>query len=663
MNKWLFVFSLLLILSSLDFIKVDGAALEKEEVLIRYQSEQSKHEIMNESYEVINQYENLPVLSVLINPNKKELLRNHDDISYIEKNSPVKLSGETAREINQAASVENQWNMDTIGAPLAWSEKITGKGVDIAIIDTGIAEHADLNIQGGYSTMNKNPEWVDDNGHGTHIAGIIGAKHNKTGISGIAPDANLYAVKALNHDGEGSLADIVEAIDWAIQQDIDIINLSLGTSFNSEILKDMMRKAYEEGILIVGASGNEGTDDSVIYPSKYQEVIAVSAINKNNELGSFSSTGPEVELAAPGVNIRSTYLNNTYATYSGTSQAAPHVTGMLALLKQKYPELAYEELRKLAADYTTDLGDPGYDVYFGAGLIDFRRSDQIAPHEVSDVVIKEKTQNTLSLTWENPEDTDFEKTNFYLDSKLITSVNGSENPEITFSNLEADQTYLIKLTTVDTFSNESAGITITVKTKPETNSDLGSSITENNEESSLENLPQPPEKEEMEQEEQLSEGTEEVQGNTKISLPSKKQTEPGNTGKEIQPAKETEDRDPGKTIENSTPLTGQKASGGKQQNNHEKIVTTLSNHEESNAVEKAKINNAGPPPTDELTPKRENDFQSGDLTKTTAENAESDDIQLQENESITNELSGLSKIIYLVMEFITLFFRYLSMKM
>ncbi|SDL71422.1 S8 family peptidase [Sediminibacillus halophilus] len=666
MNKWLFVFSLLIILSSIDFIKMDGAVLDKEEVLIRYQSERSKQEIMHASYQVINRYENIPVLSVLITHDNKELLRNNDDISYIEKNAIVKLTGETAREINQAASVESQWNMYAIGAPHAWSEKTTGKGVDIAIIDTGVAEHADLNIKGGYSTINNSPEWVDDNGHGTHIAGIIGAKHNKTGISGVAPDANLYAVKALNQDGEGSLADIVEAIDWAIQQDIDIVNLSLGTSFNSEILEDIIKKAYEEGTLIVGASGNEGKKDSVIYPSKYPEVIAVSATNKNNELGSFSSTGPEVELAAPGVNIRSTYLNDTYATYSGTSQAAPHVTGMLALLKQKYPELAYEGLRKLAADYTTDLGDPGNDVYFGAGLIDFRRSDQIAPQEVSDVVIKDKTQSSISVMWENPEDTDFRKTNLYLDSKLISSVHSTENPVFTFSNMEADKTYLIKLTTVDNFSNESTGITLTVKTKTETNHELKPSITESNGESNSENLPQQPETEQIEQEEQLSEGAEDVQGTTNKSLPSKKQKKPGNTEKVIQPTKETEDKDPGKIIQNPTPRLGQKASGGNQQDNHEKVVTTLSDSSGSNAEqneEKAKVSITSESPIKEgLTPKRESGLQSGNLSKSTDEKAASDDTRVQENESVNNELSGLSKFIYLLIEFISIFFRYLSMR-
>ncbi|NOW34915.1 S8 family peptidase [Clostridium beijerinckii] len=156
-------------------------------------------------------------------------------------------------------------------------------------------------------------------------------------------------IKVLGNDGAGYLSDIIAGIDWCITNKMDIINLSLGSSVPSTALQQEVDKAYNQGILVVAAAGNDGTSDgstdTVDYPAKYSSVIAVAAIDSNNKRPSFSSTGNNVEVAAPGVSVLSTYLNNKYVSMSGTSMSAPFVTGDLALLKQANPGLSPNQLR------------------------------------------------------------------------------------------------------------------------------------------------------------------------------------------------------------------------------------------------------------------------------------------------------------------------------
>ncbi|NYD11757.1 minor extracellular protease Epr [Clostridium beijerinckii] len=242
--------------------------------------------------------------------------------------------------------------MNKIQAPTAWSSSYTGKGVKIGIVDTGIANHEDLSVAGGAAFTSYTTSYLDDNGHGTHVAGIIGAKNNGYGIVGVANEASLYAIKVLGNDGAGYLSDIIAGIDWCITNKMDIINLSLGSSVPSTALQQEVDKAYNQGILVVAAAGNDGTSDgstdTVDYPAKYSSVIAV---------------------AAPGVNVLSTYLNNKYVSMSGTSMSAPFVTGDLALLKQANPGLSPNKLRAKLNENVIDLGISGKDSWYGYGLI------------------------------------------------------------------------------------------------------------------------------------------------------------------------------------------------------------------------------------------------------------------------------------------------------
>ena len=223
------------------------------------------------------------------------------------------------------------WGVDRIDAEYAHSAGYTGLGAKVAVLDTGIDyKHPDLddNCYGGVNVINPRKSYKDDNGHGTHVAGIIAAENNGIGVVGVAPDASLYGVKALDRNGSGWLSDIIAGLEWCVNNRMDVVNMSLGTNSDIQALHDAC-DAASATVILVAAAGNDG--GAVDYPAAYNSVIAVSATNISDGLAYFSSYGPEIEIAAPGVNILSTYKGGGYETHSGTSMAAPHVAGTLTL--------------------------------------------------------------------------------------------------------------------------------------------------------------------------------------------------------------------------------------------------------------------------------------------------------------------------------------------
>lgn len=271
------------------------------------------------------------------------------------------------------------WGVDQVDAELVWPTGNTANPIKVGVIDTGLnLSHPDLkdNIKGGYNAIRSWKSAEDDNGHGSHVGGIIAAVSNTQGVVGVAHQADLYAIKVLNAAGSGYLSDIIEGIDWAISNGLDVINMSLGTTANIQSFHDAVIRAKNAGIVQVAAAGNSG--GSVIYPAAYAEVIAVSATDSANNIASWSSRGPEVDLAAPGVSIYSTYKSKTYATLSGTSMAAPHVAGVVALMLNTAPG-AYDtnsnsswdpsEIEAKLEATATDLGAPGFDNLYGFGLV------------------------------------------------------------------------------------------------------------------------------------------------------------------------------------------------------------------------------------------------------------------------------------------------------
>ncbi len=327
--------------------------------------------------------------------NKDLRLINGRSISLSKRNAdllakdPNVLRVDDDVEVSALAKVQIQsqtlpWGIQKIQANLVWPTGNTADPIKVGIIDTGISNiHPDLfaNIKGGVNTINSRKSWNDDNGHGSHVAGIIAALDNNIGVVGVGPKIDLYAIKALNAGGSGYLSDIIEGLDWAIQNKMQVVNMSLGTTANIQSFSDAVKRVNAAGIVEVAAAGNDGR--AVNFPAAYPEVIAVGATDSNNNIASWSSRGLELDLAAPGVSIYSTYKNSSYATLSGTSMASPHVAGAAALvISAKSCDYNSDgictpaEVQKKLQDSATDLGASGFDQIFGFGLINALKATQ-----------------------------------------------------------------------------------------------------------------------------------------------------------------------------------------------------------------------------------------------------------------------------------------------
>jgi len=267
------------------------------------------------------------------------------------------------------------WGITKVKAPLSYNK---GTSVRVAIVDSGIDyTHPDLadNYMGGYNFISFIPsdplDPMDANGHGTHCAGVVAAIDNDKGVIGVAPEASLYAVKVISASGSGIISDLIAGIEWCIFNNMQVISMSLGTDANSSALHEICNAAYAANIAVVAAAGNSATgkegEDTVRYPAKYDSVVAVAAININEKKPSWSSVGPAVEIAAPGVNVLSTNKGGDYSNLDGTSMACPHVAGVMALAKLE--GLSVTEIRRRLANTAKDLGEEGKDPFFGYGLV------------------------------------------------------------------------------------------------------------------------------------------------------------------------------------------------------------------------------------------------------------------------------------------------------
>lgn len=259
----------------------------------------------------------------------------------------------------------------------AWTLEQGDAGVTVAIIDSGIDIYHE-EFTGRISVLSYNTVTdqtglaavIDDRGHGTMVAGIIGAiKDNSEGIAGIAQNVKLLVIKA-NNPGEGEFQDssIIEGIYYAVDFGADIINLSLGGSYANPLTKAAIAYALDRGVIVVAASGNDGTDE-LVYPASFPDVISVSAVSSDRTISDFSNYNREIDIAAPGASIITTALDNGYASVSGTSFAAPQVSGILALLFSYDSNITINELKTKLFATATDVGLVGRDDYYGFGII------------------------------------------------------------------------------------------------------------------------------------------------------------------------------------------------------------------------------------------------------------------------------------------------------
>ncbi|WP_211749637.1 S8 family peptidase [Paenibacillus sp. Marseille-Q4541] len=249
------------------------------------------------------------------------------------------------------------WGVKQIRAPKAWSTS-TGHKIKIAVIDTGADyQHPDLrhSLARGINLLNRSMLPLDDNGHGTHIAGTIAAANSTEGIIGVAPRSVIYPVKAFDNQGSAYVSDIILGIDWCVRNRVDIINMSFGMRTKSKALLDVVNRATKQGIVIVASSGNDGKRRSIDYPARYSQTISVGATDENRHIADFSNRGPHVDIYAPGKNINSCWVQGKYHEMSGTSMATSHVSGAIALLMAERPGLTPDEIKNLIKKTATPL--------------------------------------------------------------------------------------------------------------------------------------------------------------------------------------------------------------------------------------------------------------------------------------------------------------------
>jgi len=315
-------------------------------------------------------------MAVSLPPQAVAALEIHPRVERIEPDGLVYA------DLTYAEELSNAWGVERIGAGAVHPGEM-GDGIKVAVIDTGVnCTHPDLAGQcdGGYDFVNDDNAPSDDNGHGTHVAGTIAALRNMSGVVGVAPAVRIVPLKVLNAAGSGTFSDVIAAVQWAAGAGARVTNNSYGSSQNpGSAVEQAFANAAASDVLHIASAGNSGRcsgkGDTVGFPAQYTSVVAVAATNSSDGRPCFSSHGPTVEVAAPGVGILST-VPGGYAYYSGTSMASPHVAGVAALVMSAGiadtggAAGVADDVRALLGATAQDLGAAGRDSLFGYGLVD-----------------------------------------------------------------------------------------------------------------------------------------------------------------------------------------------------------------------------------------------------------------------------------------------------
>ncbi len=400
LRKFLFTISLV------AFAKV-GLFADQSFIIGFYKTPSSAEKMLIENHKgtIKHTYTLLPAFAVTLPKESIDKLKADPLVKYIEEDKSVKkiknIVKKSARFYTpnglsqsdmSSDEYQNSLGVSKINSKIAHDKNITGKGVKIAILDTGINyNHQDLkqNYKGGYNFVNNDKNSTDPyddgwNAHGTHMAGIISAKRDGVGVVGVAPEASIYAVKVLDAGGFGAISDIILGIEWAVSNDMDIANISISGD-DSIMLKAACDAAQKAGLLIIAAAGNS-YGELASYPALYESVVAVGSVDGKNELGFFSPIDEAIEIVAPGLEIQSTSKDNLYDILSGTSQSTAFVTGVAALIISsgvsdinEDGEINGLDVRKKLQTSALDLGEIGRDNKFGYGLVDVSNLSSISP--------------------------------------------------------------------------------------------------------------------------------------------------------------------------------------------------------------------------------------------------------------------------------------------
>lgn len=305
-----------------------------------------------------------------------EKLQNSEDGIIVEKDSEIFTSAKKQKKDEK----NNQWNIKAVHAEKNMSVKNTAenkteKKVKIAVVDSGVDDYNDIKLAESINLIpgeeELSPLYVDITGHGSSVAGIIAAEDNGEGITGIAPEAEIYSAKVFDSQNRSTVSRVIDAIYWAIEKKVNIINMSFGTPEDSPALHRAVREAEKNGILLIAAAGN-GTQ--VEYPAAYEEVMAVGSVSAEGEISEDSAKGEELEVVAPGEQICSTGAFGGVLVSDGTSMSAPHITGIAAKLWAKDLSLPSDFIRQLINVSANQFTTP---TECGNGLADYSYAEKI----------------------------------------------------------------------------------------------------------------------------------------------------------------------------------------------------------------------------------------------------------------------------------------------
>lgn len=316
------------------------------------------------------------IASVSLTKAQKEKLQQSGHVDYVEANTEAHSVPDQAEQKFSGHLPNLPFGIEHVKANIVHDNGFKGEGVKVAILDSGVdVTHPDLKVAKAYSAFTTEPDadpYVDGLGHGTHVAGTVAGLDNDFGVTGVAPEAEIYSAKVIDANDQTNATLLLRGIEWAINNDVDVINMSMYINGKNKAIQDALDYAYnEKNIVVVAAAGNfgnkAGTGDSVTFPANYPSVISVAASDENYKRASFSSTGPTVEITAPGDGVLSTYVGGDFGMMNGTSMATPHVAGVVALLREIHPDETAAQLRQRMTRTAMPLGD--HPQWFGHGLV------------------------------------------------------------------------------------------------------------------------------------------------------------------------------------------------------------------------------------------------------------------------------------------------------
>lgn len=297
-------------------------------------------------------------------------------ILYYEPNSKVDLiegiEPVALKSLPRDELYSEQWQLQMVNADSAWQLETYGNDIRVAVIDSGCYPHEDLksNLLDGKNYIDDSNDVTDNNGHGTHVSGIIAAEMNDIGITGVAPKAKIVPLKCFDPFCDTYVDTLIQAIYDAVDiYHCKVINMSWGLKRDDPLLEEAIDYAYENGVFCVAAVGNYGSN-TLYYPAAYENVIGVGSVGIGKRKSVFSQYNKSVFIVAPGELIKSTYKDGGYASLSGTSQAAPVVSGIVAVLLSMDENVSFNGFKQMLIDTAEDLGEEDYDIEYGYGLVD-----------------------------------------------------------------------------------------------------------------------------------------------------------------------------------------------------------------------------------------------------------------------------------------------------